>query len=305
MFLIKWIVFGVVAVFLHFLWVRVMKRYRIRQQIYDLSPKRHQAKAQTPSFGGVSILAVLALGIFLMIGASPTVLWLGATTLAFALIGFADDWISQAAKQNKGLTVKQKFLVQCGVAVLSVAAYWMWIFPLTWQLAALYVFLMVGFSNAANLTDGLDGLLSGSATISFIGFVLLAMWYGEVEISAFAGLMAVTLGAFTVWNRYPARIFMGDTGSLAIGAALTATAMALQHPWLLAGLGFVYGIETLSVIIQVIGFKLTKTRIFKMSPLHHHFELSGMAEPVIVRRFWIVSTLAMMATVAVAGGMAW
>lgn len=223
----------------------------------------------------------------------------------YGLLGFLDDFIKVVMKRNLGLTSKQKMLGQIVIAlvfyfilrtqdfstVISIPGT-----SVEWDLgigyALLIIFMLVGASNAVNLTDGLDGLLAGTAAIAFGAFAILA-WYGmpQHEPAIFALAVVGALLGFLVFNAHPAKVFMGDTGSLGLGGAIAALAILLKMEILLVIIGGVFVIETLSVIIQVISFKTTGKRVFKMSPLHHHYELLGWSEWRVVTTFWLVGLL--------------
>lgn len=217
----------------------------------------------------------------------------------YGLIGFLDDFIKVVLKRNLGLTSLQKLLAQIVIAVLSFfllrangfdtalgIPFTEVSIELGWVYVLFIVFWLVGFSNAVNLTDGLDGLVAGTASIAFAAFGILAIVQQETGIALFTFAVAGGLIGFLVFNKYPAKVFMGDTGSLALGGALAMVSILLKQELLLLLIGLVFVIETASVILQVGSFKLRKKRIFKMSPIHHHFELSGWSEWKVVTVFW-------------------
>lgn len=225
-------------------------------------------------------------------------------TIGFGLLGFLDDFIKIAMKRNLGLTSKQKFLGQVVISIifyiicrqsdLSTAIG----IPFTdyeldfgWFYVFIVIFWLVGFSNAVNLTDGLDGLVSGTSAIAFGAFAVLAWNQQNYEVALFCVAVVGAVLGFLVFNAHPAKVFMGDTGSLALGGALATVAILLKLELLLVIIGGVFVIETLSVILQVASFKTTGKRIFKMSPLHHHYELSGWSEWRVVVTFWSVGLL--------------
>lgn len=222
--------------------------------------------------------------------------------VGYGLLGFLDDFIIIAMKRNLGLTSKQKLLGQVVIAVIFYITLKLNDFPTTiqipgtaieWELgffyAILIVFMLVGSSNAVNLTDGLDGLLAGTASIAFGAFAIITAYHDpEFQlITVFALTVVGALLGFLVFNAHPAKVFMGDTGSLALGGAIAAIAILAKLEIILVIIGGVFVIETLSVIIQVISFKTTGKRIFKMSPLHHHYELLGWSEWRVVTTFWV------------------
>jgi len=263
----------------------VLRKLKGLQQIYTLSPAAHQKKAGTVSFGGVTIVGMSWVGTAMagMIS-HPQVLFLLAGMTLFGLIGFADDLISVLHKANKGLSVKQKLGLQAMGCLAMLGLSQTLGMPIPLALWPLYIFVGTGTTNATNLTDGLDGLLSGLSVITLFGFAIAFMGFPHLQF--LCAIVITVLLAFLVFNRNPAQIFMGDTGSLALGGLFFTAALFLQNPWILIPLGGVYIMETLSVVIQVFWFKRTGKRIFKMSPLHHHFELCGFSEKQVVRLFW-------------------
>jgi phospho-N-acetylmuramoyl-pentapeptide-transferase len=265
--------------------IMLLRKLRGLQQIYTLSPSAHQKKAGTVSFGGIAIVGMGWIGSWIAgIITHPHVLFLLLGMTLFGMIGFADDLISVLHKANKGLSVRQKLILQALGCVLVLGSSHFFNMPIPLFLWPLYIFVGTGTTNATNLTDGLDGLLSGLSILTLLGFAVA--FASTPIISFFCAVMISVLAAFLVFNRNPAQIFMGDTGSLALGGLFFSAAILLQNPWILIPLGGVYIMETLSVVIQVFWFKRTGKRIFKMSPLHHHFELSGFSEKQVVRLFW-------------------
>jgi phospho-N-acetylmuramoyl-pentapeptide-transferase len=225
-------------------------------------------------------------------------------TIGFGLLGFLDDFIKVAMKRNLGLTSKQKLLGQILISVVffiflkqlnfSTSIEIPFInasFDLGYFYALFIIFWLVGFSNAVNLTDGLDGLVSGTAAIAFGAFAVLSWSQSQFEEAIFAVAIVGAVLGFLVFNAHPAKVFMGDTGSLALGGAIAAIAILTKLEIILLVIGGVFVIETLSVILQVISFKTTGRRIFRMSPLHHHYELLGWSEWKVVVTFWTVGLL--------------
>ena len=219
------------------------------------------------------------------------------------IIGFLDDFIKLAKKQNEGLTSKQKFIAQVVVAIVFYLIYRMEGYPNTLNffgidlpLNIVYglfaIFWLVGFSNAVNLTDGIDGLVSGLGTISFATYGIIAWNQQQYEVLIVCLAVMGGLVGFFPYNRKPAKIFMGDVGSLALGGLLAAISIVLHQEWTLLLVGLVYIFETASVIIQVTSFKMTGKRVFKMSPLHHHFEMSGWSEWKVDTVFWAIGLIA-------------
>jgi phospho-N-acetylmuramoyl-pentapeptide-transferase len=310
-----------------------MRHIKLGQFIREEGPKSHQQKAGTPTMGGILINVAILI---------PTILWADIlnpyiwiilfVTFAYATIGFIDDYRKLVKKRNLGLTAKEKFTAQFVVALLAgmAIAYLPSIhnnystvltFPffarLVLNLGVLYIpFIMiviVGASNAVNLTDGLDGLAIGSTLIAAATYSVLTYAAGHFRIADYlriawvpqTGELAVFCGAmvgaslgFLWFNAHPAEIFMGDVGSLALGGAIGTLAVMIKQELLLVLVGGLFVIEALSVIIQVASFKLTGRRVFKMSPIHHHFELSGWRETKVVVRFWIIAIIFAMISLA-------
>lgn len=224
--------------------------------------------------------------------------------VGFGLLGFLDDFIKVVMKRNLGLTSRQKLLGQIVISLIfyfvlrenefSTAISIPFVdkpLELGWFYALFIIFWLVGFSNAVNLTDGLDGLVSGTSAVAFGAFAVLAWSQSQFEISIFSVAIVGAVLGFLVFNAHPAKVFMGDTGSLALGGAIAAIAILTKTEILLILIGGVFVIETLSVILQVISFKSTGRRIFRMSPLHHHYELVGWSEWRVVVTFWTVGLL--------------
>lgn len=284
--LFRFFLFAVASVFVHYWVILYLKKAKFYQNIYELSPKGHQKKAFTPSFGGVAILLSLGVGLMMFPMASQEGWWCVSAFITYCGIGFLDDVLSLKGGKNKGLSAKQKFFMQVVAGLFFLVVYHLNFRSLEWWELGLYGFLFVGVSNATNLTDGLDGLLAGLSLMSLWGFYyyFLAMNFhvGQQLVLMFM----ICLGAFLLFNRNPAQVFMGDTGSLGIGALFVAFSVMADNPWLLIPLGAVYMMETLSVMIQVAWFKLTGKRVFLMAPLHHHFEMMGMKEMKVVSWFW-------------------
>ena len=264
--------------------------------------------------GLVYLIAIIitVLGVALLAGRlSQEIIILLLVLFGYGLIGFLDDFIKVVLKRNLGLTSLQKLIAQIVIAVISFfllngiefdTALSIPFTDFSIELSVLYVifliFWLVGFSNAVNLTDGLDGLVAGTASIAFAAFGVIAIVQDQESIAMFTFSVAGALLGFLVFNKYPAKVFMGDTGSLALGGALAMVSILLKQELLLLIIGLVFVIETLSVILQVGSFKLRKKRIFKMSPIHHHFELSGWSEWKVVTVFWAVGLAAAVIAVA-------
>lgn len=286
--------------------IPLARKYKARQSIRTEGPKSHRAKAGTPTMGGLfMILAAVIVMVFNGLIDEP-VFWLLLLTLGHCLLGFLDDFIKAEKKRNLGLTAKQKFLGQIILAVLfcygaskALSLPFSISIPFTtmdisigWFYYPFVVLVIVGASNAVNLTDGLDGLAAGCCVIAFAAYTFYSLLIGLPDIAAFTSVMAGCCAGFLFYNYHPARIFMGDTGSLALGGAIAGVAVVTRSELLLIFLGFIFVVEALSVILQVASFQLTGKRIFKMSPIHHHFELSGWSEVHVVWFFWFVEAVA-------------
>jgi len=262
-------------------------------------------KTGTPTMGGLTFLLstiiVTIIALFYVEQVGPLILLL-FVTIGFGLIGFIDDYIIVVKKNNQGLTSKQKFFAQIAIAIIFYIVsvilpnydfetainipFTDWSLPLSIFYIIFIVFWQVGFSNAVNLTDGLDGLSTGLSIIAFGFYAVLSFILDKPEIGLFCLVMLASLIGFLIYNKYPAKVFMGDTGSLALGGIFATISIMLNQEITLLLIGLVFVIETLSVMLQVTSYKLTGKRIFKMSPLHHHFELVGWSEWKIVLVFW-------------------
>lgn len=290
--------------------IRYFRSKKEGQQIREDGPTWHAKKAGTPTMGGILfiIAAVIANLVFgALMGLVNNTAWaLIFTLVAFGLIGMVDDSIKIFEHRNEGFTPRQKALCQLIAACVFTVIYQHEGFQmgfgnmqLGWWYGLFIIFWMVGFSNAVNLTDGLDGLVTGCAIISFAAYLVIALVNGQKEVALFCFSIIGGLLAFMRYNHKPAQIFMGDMGSLALGASLAAVALLLHHEWSLLFIGIIYVIETASVILQVISFKTTGKRIFKMTPIHHHFELLGWSEWKIDITFWTITFISSAITVAV------
>lgn len=289
------------------IFIPFLRKLKFGQSVREEGPQSHLAKSGTPTMGGIMIIFSVAITSIVMalqfmeVNVTYEYWLLLFVLLGYGLLGFIDDFIIVAMKRNLGLTSKQKLFGQILIAFVFYITLLMNNFPtyisvpgtsIQWELGWLYpiliVFMLVGSSNAVNLTDGLDGLLAGTASVAFGAFALLASYfYPEFEfVTMFALTVVGALLGFLVFNAHPAKVFMGDTGSLSLGATIAAIAILTKMEIILVIIGGVFVIETLSVIIQVISFKTTGKRVFKMSPLHHHFELLGWSEWRVVTTFW-------------------
>lgn len=297
--------------------IKKLKEFHARQEEREEGPESHKYKAGTPTMGGILILFALTVSVLLFNGAEPSKLMALFLTLGNGLIGFADDSIKAVKKRNLGLTAKQKLAGQAvisGIFCIALKVFadmpttvWIPFTDITVDLGMayyLFVFLIiVGATNAVNLTDGLDGLAAGSSAITAVAYVVISVALGYGGIAIFGAALAGACLGFLFYNQHPAKMFMGDTGSLALGGGMAAMAILTKTELLLVIAGGLYVLEALSVILQVISFKTRGVRIFKMSPVHHHFELSGWSEVKVVTVFWLFSALvAIIAIVTVLGG---
>ncbi|MBF0336374.1 MAG: phospho-N-acetylmuramoyl-pentapeptide-transferase [Nitrospirae bacterium] len=304
--------------------INFLKQISLTQQIRTDGPKSHLSKAGTPTMGGILILVSILVSVLLWGNlANRYIIIMIFSTLSFGLIGFVDDYLKVSRRNSKGLRAMYKFGLQILVALLvSVALY---VFPsdqygtiliipffkkMLIDLFIFYVpfavFVIVGSTNAVNLTDGIDGLAIGLVGIATLANAVLVYISGHAELAKYLQILYRTdIGELTVfcgamlgaslgflwYNAYPAEVFMGDVGSLGLGGALGTLAVITKQEIVLAIVGGIFVIETLSVILQVASFRLTGKRIFKMAPIHHHFELKGWAEPKTVVRFWIIGIM--------------
>jgi phospho-N-acetylmuramoyl-pentapeptide-transferase len=312
--------------------IEMLSKYQIGQRVRTDGPQSHLRKSGTPTMGGGLILVAMAFGTLVWADLSSRFVWiLLGVTLAFGLIGFYDDYLKLVKGNSKGLAARYKYLWQSAVAL--VAALVLHSMHQSPSETSLYVpffktvavpmttigfvvfayFVIVGTSNAVNLTDGLDGLAIMPAVMVAAALGVFAYTTGNVKFASYlqipyingvgevlifsATLVGAGLG-FLWFNSYPAQVFMGDVGALAIGAALGTIAVIVRQEIVLAVMGGVFVLETVSVMLQVASFKLTGKRIFRMAPIHHHFELKGWAEPKVIVRFWIISFVLVLAGLA-------
>ncbi|MCL5005469.1 MAG: phospho-N-acetylmuramoyl-pentapeptide-transferase [Acidobacteria bacterium] len=320
--------------------IRKLKQFQIGQYIREDGPKAHQAKAGTPTMGGVLINLCIILPTLMWADLRNPFIWLAlGVTVAFAGIGFWDDYQKLRRRQNQGLTARTKFLLQIlvsfvfGVILVMMTAGGLystaivfpffkrihptfaisallrnsWTYPVAFlPFLAFVVLILVGSSNAVNLTDGLDGLAIGCIVVAASALTVLTYVSGHAilsqyldiehlpsaaELTILCGAMVGSSLGFLWYNAYPAEIFMGDVGSLSLGGAVAAVAVIIKQELLLPFIGGIFVIEALSVILQVGSYKLRRKRIFRMAPLHHHFELQGWKESKIIARFWIAALI--------------
>ncbi|MEE9252125.1 MAG: phospho-N-acetylmuramoyl-pentapeptide-transferase [Thermodesulfobacteriota bacterium] len=328
-----------ISIFLGGLMIRFLSNRQLKESIREFGPPTHKTKEGTPTMGGGFIIIAICISTVLWVNLSSALTWFVLIcTFAYASIGFTDDWLKLTS--GSGMRVKVKFLLQVSTALVLILILLMFkenftmslrvgetgsysftsiVFPffknavidLGWLYIPFAVILVVGSSNAVNLTDGLDGLVIVPIAIASATYLIFAYLSGHSEFARYlqipyikgSGELAVFLAAlggaslgFLWYNSHPAQVFMGDVGSLGLGAAIGSVAIIIKQEILLVLVGGLFVAEALSVIIQVASFKLTGKRVFRMAPLHHHFELSGWSESKVVIRFWIVSlVLALMA----------
>lgn len=311
--------------------IRRLTRHQIGQQVRDDGPQSHLTKAGTPTMGGALILVAIAISTLLWADLRNRFVWVAlGITLAFGLIGFYDDYLKLVVGNSRGLAPRWKYFWQSLAGLSAAVALYVTaqtdvetslyvpffkgvIVPLGLGYIALTYFVIVGTSNAVNLTDGLDGLAIMPAAMVAAALGVFAYVTGNSVFSGYLGIpyiagvgellifCATLVGAglgFLWFNTYPAQVFMGDIGALAIGAALGVVATMVRQEIVLLVMGGVFVLETVSVMLQVASFKLTGRRIFRMAPIHHHFELKGWAEPKVIVRFWIISLILVLAGLA-------
>ncbi len=302
--------------------IRKLQEIKLGQQVRDDGPKTHLAKSGTPTMGGVLIVFAVVLSTLLWADIANPYVWVVVlVTVGFGAIGFADDYLKFVKARSKGLSAVEKFSAQILVALtisvflyllpgyttkLSVPFFKAFTPDLGWFYIIFAILVIVGCSNAVNLTDGLDGLAIGPVMVASLAYTIVAYVTGHKIMSEYlliphiegAGEVAIFTGAilgsslgFLWFNTYPASVFMGDVGSLPLGAALGTVAVISKHELLLLLVGGVFVIEAVSVIFQVLSYKSRGKRIFLMAPIHHHFEMKGWEEPKVVVRLWIIAIL--------------
>lgn len=295
--------------------IRYFRKKQLGQTTRNEGPKWHVVKSGTPTMGGVAIIisATIASTVFsIFIGQFNTVMILLLFIFVlYGLIGFFDDYIKVVMKRNLGLTSLQKLIAQIIGGILFYVGISMVHLPTNLYIpllgnidfgifyALFIIFWLVGFSNATNLTDGIDGLLASTGTIAFATYALIAYIQNQMNIFIFALSVVGSLIGFFIFNKKPAKIFMGDVGSLALGAALASISILLKQEWTLLLIGLIFVIETASVMLQVFVYRRTGKRIFKMSPIHHHFEMSGYGEWKIVGVFSAIALICALATLLI------
>lgn len=280
----------------------VLKNLHIGQFVRQEGPQEHKSKQGTPTFGGAVVIFAMLLSSFIFVDLDNKLGILLLCTVGFAIIGFIDDYLKVMNKNNDALKPNQKLIMQFLFSLIFSIVLLLdfhdstvsgllkkFGFNLPWLYLPFMVLLLMGSSNATNLTDGLDGLLAGTSFFAFLSFAFISYRLGQGDILGLCVICAGAMLGFLLLNFHPAKIFLGDVGSLSIGFLLGAIAILLHKELMWILIGGVFVLETLSVILQVTSYKLFKRRIFKMSPLHHHFELSGMNEKNVVFLFWIIA----------------
>ncbi|HDQ25701.1 MAG TPA: phospho-N-acetylmuramoyl-pentapeptide-transferase [bacterium] len=321
----------IVAVLIGSLIIRILKRNGIVQAIREDGPKKHLKKQGTPTMGGLIMLIPVLLSTLLWARFDNNYIYIVLFSIVwFAFIGFLDDFLKMKVG-TKGLSVKNKLLMQFAgaLAIIFMYLYFSQEFRFAthinvpfmkspvelpvWLFIIIAALLIAGWSNAVNLTDGLDGLASGLALLVFATLVVMSYIIGNVNMSEYLLLMNVGKAAeitvicsafvgailgFLWFNAYPAQVFMGDTGALMLGGVIGTVAVLIKQEILMLVVGVIFMIEMFSVILQVTSYKMTKKRLFRMAPLHHHYQLKGVSEPKIIIRFWIVAVVVLLLTLS-------
>jgi phospho-N-acetylmuramoyl-pentapeptide-transferase len=285
--------------------IRWLHRRGIGQNVRDLTPERHSAKQGTPTMGGMLILVAALIPYLIFATKTAPSLVVVILTVGSGLIGFADDIIGQWRQRSLGLSARTKLLLQVPVvgAALFIAVRYGGVdtrlavpflrdgLYIGWLYYPFAFLLIAGFSNAVNLADGLDGLAAGTGAVALFAYSGIAFLQGETDLALFATCLTGASVGFLWYNAHPATVFMGDTGSLAIGAAVAGMAVATNMEILSLLIGGLFVVEALSVMIQVFSFRVFHKRVFLMAPIHHHFELKGWSETKIIIRFWLIAAI--------------
>ncbi|SHM06694.1 Phospho-N-acetylmuramoyl-pentapeptide-transferase [Caldanaerovirga acetigignens] len=293
--------------------IPILQILKFGQTVRDDGPKRHLKKMGTPTMGGIMLIPAIVFSTLFFYKGSPYALAAVLSTVGFGLIGFVDDYIKVVKKRPLGLRASQKLLFQILLSIL-ITFFGLSVHPGSTivffpfikngiDLGLIYIpftiFVILGTVNSVNLTDGLDGLVSGISVIVGFAYTVIYFFLGLQDLALFSSAISGACLGFLLYNRHPAKVFMGDTGSLGLGGAISALAVLGGTQFYLALIGFIFVIETFSVILQVIYFRLTGRRIFRMSPLHHHFELGGWSELKVVVVFWLIATVSALSGVMV------
>ena len=299
--------------------IPLLKKINFRQHVSQVIGERHLKKEGTPTMGGIIFIIPVLLTLFLLylrgsIELNHNLIIVLFVFLAYAFLGFIDDWLKVKYHNNQGLRISTKFLIQMVIAliffyifmknggepVLKISSLNL-ILPMGWTFGLFILFLLVGTSNAVNITDGLDGLCGGLSMIAFVAFGIITWnttWMeGYQEVAIFCFVLVGALLGFLLFNSNPAKVFMGDLGSLSLGAAMATVAIITRHELSLALIGGVFVVETLSSMIQIIAIRKFHRKVFKMAPLHHHFEQLGYSETDIVKAFYVVGLILAMAAI--------
>ena len=307
------------AIICGLIFIPFLKKINFRQHVSETIGERHQKKEGTPTMGGIIFIFPVLITLFLLylrgsieLNHNLTIVLL--VFISYAVLGFIDDWLKVRYHNNQGLRISTKFLLQMVIAlvffyifmkhggepVLEVTSLNIMI-PMGWTFGLFILFLLVGSSNAVNITDGLDGLCGGLSMIAFVALGIITWnttWMeGYQEIAIFCFVLVGALLGFLLFNTHPARVFMGDLGSLSLGAAMAAISIVTRHELSLAVIGGVFVIETLSSMIQIVAIRKFHRKVFKMAPLHHHFEQLGWRETDIGKVFYVVGLLLAMAAI--------
>ena len=309
----------VISMVFGFFFVRFAQKKHMGQNVSETVGERHMKKNGTPTMGGFIFIVPVLVSLLLLyfrgsIQFNHNLFILIFVFIAYAVLGFVDDYLKMKFKNNKGISIVTKFLLQMAIALVFFYIFMknggepiLWItsigvnIHLGWLFGIFILFVLVGTSNAVNITDGLDGLAGGLSAIAFLAFGIIAWntgWMqGYEEVAIFCFLLVGSLLGFLLYNSHPAKIFMGDLGSLALGGALATVAIVTRHELSLVLVGGIFVVETISSFVQIIAIRKFHKKIFKMAPLHHHFEQLGWAETDIVKLFWVVGFLLAMAAI--------
>ena len=307
------------AIICGLIFIPFLKKINFRQHVSETIGERHQKKEGTPTMGGIIFIFPVLITLFLLylrgsIEINHNLIIVLLVFLSYAVLGFIDDWLKVRYHNNQGLRISTKFLLQMLIAliffyifmknggepVIDITSLHI-AFPMGWTFGLFILFLLVGSSNAVNITDGLDGLCGGLSMIAFVALGIITWnttWMeGYQEVAIFCFVLVGALLGFLLFNTHPARVFMGDLGSLSLGATMAAICIVTRHELSLAVIGGVFVIETLSSMIQIIAIRKFHRKVFKMAPLHHHFEQLGWGETDIVKMFYVVGLLLAMAAI--------
>ncbi len=301
------------------IFIPMLKKINVRQHVSHLIGENHLKKEGTPTMGGIIFIIPVVITLLLLyirgsITFNHNLIIVLFVFLAYAFLGFIDDWLKVRYNNNQGLRISTKFLIQMVIALIFFYIFMQnggkpeleitslgILIPMGWTFGLFILFLLVGSSNAVNITDGLDGLCGGLSMIAFVAFGIITWnttWMeGYQEVAIFCFVLVGALLGFLLFNSHPAKVFMGDLGSLSLGAAMATVAIITRHELSLALIGGVFVVETLSSLIQIIAIRKFHKKVFKMAPLHHHFEQLGWKETDIVKAFYVVGLLLAMAAI--------